>query len=101
MAKKELKLHPIGGKILVLPEKQEEKTKSGIYLPETASKEKPQKGEIVALGSGKVTPEGKVVAFNVKVGDKVIFKKYSPDSVEVDDEEYLIMEEEDILAVLS
>lgn len=98
---KQLKVKPIGGKILVAPEKAEEKTKSGIYLPDSATKEKPQTGTIVALGSGKVTPDGKSLSFNVSVGDKIIFKKYAPDTVEVDGEEYLIMEEEDILAVLS
>jgi chaperonin GroES len=101
MAQKDLSVHPIGGKILVLPEKQEEKTKSGIYLPENASKEKPQRGKVVALGTGKLTPEGKEVPFHVKVGNKVVFKKYSPDSIEIEDEEYLIMDEDDILAVLN
>jgi chaperonin GroES len=64
-------------------------------------KEKPQKGEIIALGTGRIAPDGKKVSFNVKVGDIVVFKKYSPDEIEVDGEEYLIMDEDAILAVVS
>lgn len=98
---KQNKLSPIGAKILVSPEEKEEKTASGIFIPQTASQEKPQKGKIIALGTGKVTSEGKVLSFNVKVGQTVLFKKYSPDSLEIDGKEYLIMEEEDILAVIN
>jgi len=97
MAKVNLK--PLGGNILVKP--IAEKTVSGIVLPDTVDKEKPQKGEVVALGTGKVTEDGKKIAFNVKIGDVVLFKKYSPDEVELAGEEYLIMDEEAILAVLS
>jgi chaperonin GroES len=94
------KLQPLGGNILVEAVSEESKTASGIVLPDTVDKEKPQKGKIIALGTGKVTEEGKKVPFNVKVGDIVIFKKYSPDEVEVEDKEYLIMSEEDILAIV-
>ena len=94
------KLTPIGGNILVKPISEEKVSASGIVLPDTVDKEKPQKGEVVALGSGEITLDGKKVPFNVKVGDIVIFKKYSPDEIEIDDEEYLIMEEDAILAVL-
>ncbi len=93
------KIKPLGGNILVEPVKEESKTASGIVLPDTVDKEKPQKGKIVALGTGKVSEQGKKIAFNVKVGDTVIFKKYSPDEIEIDGNEYLIMGEEDILAV--
>lgn len=97
MAKVNLK--PLGGNILVKP--ITETSVSGIVLPDTVDREKPQKGEIVALGTGKVTSDGKKVSFNVKVGDRVLFKKYSPDEVEVDGKDYLIMDEDAILAILS
>jgi chaperonin GroES len=96
MAKVNLK--PLGGNILVKP--VAEKSVSGIVLPDTVDREKPQKGEVVALGTGKVTNEGKKVEFNVKVGDIILFKKYSPDEIEVDGEDYLIMDEEAVLAIL-
>lgn len=96
--KKAVKLTPIGGNILVLPVAEETVTASGIVLPDTVSKEKPQRGKIVALGTGKLDEDGEVIPFNVKVGDVVIFKKYGPDEIEMDGEEYLIMEETDILA---
>jgi len=95
------KVKPLGENILVEPVSEEAKTDSGIVLPDTVDKEKPQKGKIVTLGTGKVTASGKKIPFNVKVGDIVIFKKYSPDEVDVDDKEYLIMSEEDILAVIT
>lgn len=94
------KVTPLGGNILVEPVSEESKTEAGIVLPDTVDKEKPQKGKVVALGTGKLTEEGKKVSFNVKVGDIVIFKKYSPDEVEVEDNEYLIMSEDDILAIV-
>jgi len=94
------KVVPLGANILVEPVAEEATTASGIVLPDTVDKEKPQKGKIVALGTGKVTDDGKKVPFNVKVGDIVIFKKYSPDELSMDDNEYLIMGEEDILAVI-
>ncbi|MDD3646924.1 MAG: co-chaperone GroES [Candidatus Dojkabacteria bacterium] len=94
------KVTPLGANILVEPVSEESKTASGIVLPDTVDKEKPQKGKVVALGTGKVTDDGKKVPFNVKIGDIVIFKKYSPDEMEIEDKEYLIMTEEDILAVL-
>lgn len=97
---KRLKVKPLGGNILIEPVSEESTTDSGIVLPDTVDKEKPQKGKIVALGTGKVTESGKKISFNVKVGDIVIFKKYSPDEIEIDNMEYLIMTEEDILAVV-
>lgn len=96
MAKVNLK--PLGGNILVKP--VTEKSVSGIVLPDTVDREKPQKGEVIAVGTGKVTDDGKRLAFNVKVGDVILFKKYSPDEVEVDGEDYLIMDEDAILAIL-
>lgn len=94
------KLTPLGGNILVKPLSEDKVSASGIVLPETVDKEKPQKGEVIALGGGKLTNDGKKVAFNVKVGDKILFKKYSPDEVEVDGEDYLIMDEDAVLAVI-
>jgi chaperonin GroES len=99
MAKKQ-KLTPIGGNILVKAISETQVSKSGIVLPDTIDKEKPQKGEVVAVGSGKITSDGKKIAFNVKPGDHVIFKKYSPDEVEIDGVEYLIMDEDAILAIV-
>lgn len=93
-------LMPLGGNVLVKPIEEEIKTSSGIVLPDTIAKEKKQKGLVVALGTGKLDKEGKKIAFNVKVGDTVIFKKYSPEEIEVDSEDYLIMSEDDILAVI-
>lgn len=95
------KLTPIGGNILVKAITEDKTSASGIVLPDTIDKEKPQKGEVVALGSGKLDKDGKKIAFNVKVGDKVLFKKYSPDEVEVDGEEYLIMDEDAVLAIIN
>lgn len=94
------KIKPLGGNILIEAIEEESKTASGIVLPDTVDKEKPQKGKIVALGTGRVTEQGKKISFNVKIGDAVIFKKYSPDEIEIDGKEYLIMSEEDILAVV-
>ena len=94
------KIRPIGGNILVRPINEDKVSASGIVLPETVDKEKPQKGEVVALGTGKLDHDGKVVAFNVKVGDTVLFKKYSPDEIKIDNEDYLIMDEDAVLCVV-
>ena len=95
------KLQPIGGNILVRPTKEEEKTASGLIIQSSGKGEKPQKGEIVALGTGLLDDKGNTVPFNVKVGQVVMFKKYSPEEVEIDGEEFLIMKENDILAVVN
>ena len=94
-----LKIRPLGDRIVVEPLEAEEKTKGGIILPDTA-KEKPQKGEIVAVGEGKLTDDGKRIPMSVKKGDRVIFAKYAGTDIEVDNEEYLLMSESDILAVI-
>ncbi|OGN96082.1 MAG: co-chaperone GroES [Chloroflexi bacterium RBG_13_51_18] len=91
------KLQPLADRVLVKPMEKEEKTKSGIYLPDTA-KEKPQEGEIVAVGPGKMTDEGKRIPMDLKVGDKVIYAKYGGTEIKVDDEEMMILRESDILA---
>jgi chaperonin GroES len=97
--KTELNLRPLGERVIVRALPQEERTKSGIYLPDTA-KEKPQQGEVVAVGKGKVTDDGKTIPMNVKAGDKVLYGKYSGTEVKLDGEEFLIIKESEILAIL-
>ncbi len=92
-------IRPLQDRVLVKRIEEEEKTAGGIIIPDTA-KEKPQMGEIVAAGNGKKTDDGKVVALDVKAGDKVLFSKYAGTDVKVDGEEYLIMREDDILGVI-
>jgi chaperonin GroES len=91
------KLQPLGDRVLVKPMAKEEKTKSGIYLPDTA-KEKPQEGEVVAVGPGKFDEAGKRIPMDVKVGDTVIYAKYGGTEFKVDDVEMMILRESDILA---
>ena len=92
-----VKLQPLADRVLVKPIEKEEKTKSGIYLPDTA-KEKPQEGEIMAVGPGKMTDDGKRIPMDLKVGDRVIYAKYGGTEIKVDDEELMILRESDILA---
>ena len=94
-----INLNPLGDRVIVKPSDPEEKTKGGIILPDTAQ-EKPIEGTIVAAGPGKTTDEGKVVKLGVKVGDKVLYGKYSGTEVTVNGEEYLIMRESDIFAIV-
>ena len=94
-----LKIHPLADRVVVQPAEAEEKTKGGIILPDTA-KEKPVEGTIVATGPGKVADNGELVKMTVKVGDKVLYGKYSGTEVTIDGEEYLIMRESDIFAIV-
>jgi len=94
-----MKIRPLHDKILVKRLQEEEKTKGGIIIPDTA-KEKPMEGEVVAVGKGRVTEEGKVVALDVKAGDRVLFSKYAGTEVKIEGTEYLIMREEDILGII-
>ncbi|OGS17808.1 MAG: co-chaperone GroES [Elusimicrobia bacterium RIFOXYA2_FULL_50_26] len=94
-----MKMKPLADRVLVKPLEQKEVKKSGIIIPDTA-KEKPQEGEIVAVGKGKVSDDGKVIALEVKVGDKVLYGKYSGTEVKIDDVEYLILREEDVLGII-
>ena len=94
-----MKLKPLADRVVIKPSPAEEKTKGGIILPDTA-KEKPVIGEVVAVGPGKVTEDGKKVSPEVKVGDKVLYGKYSGTEVTVEGEEYLIMREADIFAIV-
>ncbi len=91
-------LKPLGDRVVVKQEPSEEKTQSGIVLPDTA-KEKPQMGTVIAVGLGKVLDNGQRVPLEVKVGDKVIYAKYGGTEVKLDNEEYIILQERDILAV--
>ena len=91
------KLQPLADRVLVKPMEKEEKTKSGIYLPDTA-KEKPQEGEIMAVGPGKLNEDGQRIPMDLKVGDRVIYAKYGGTEIKVDDVELIILRESDILA---
>lgn len=95
-----MKITPLGDRVVVQPLEAEEKTKGGIVLPDTA-KEKPQEGKIVAVGKGKLSDDGKVLPMEVKVGDRVLYGKYSGSEVTVDSEDYVVLHESDILAVLA
>jgi chaperonin GroES len=100
MAEKKFKLRPLADRVIVEPLEQEEKTASGILLPETA-KERPQEGLIIAIGPGRWDEDGKKrVEMEVALGDKVVFAKYSGSEIKLDEKKYLIMSEKDILAVL-
>ncbi|ACX51332.1 MULTISPECIES: co-chaperone GroES [Ammonifex] len=92
-------IRPLGDRVVVKPLPAEEVTKGGIVLPDTA-KEKPQKGEVVAVGPGRLLENGQRVPIDVKVGDKVLYSKYAGNEVKIDGEEYLILRESDILGVL-
>ena len=94
-----MQLKPIGDKVIVEVLKAQEKSRGGIILPDTA-KEKPQEGAVIAVGSGKVLPSGKTVTPDVKPGDKILFGKYTGNEVKVDGKEYLIINQDDILAVI-
>ena len=94
-----MKLKPLGDRVIVKRLEAEEKTASGIVLPGNTA-EKPDQGEVLAVGPGKKTDEGKLVAMNVKVGDRVLFGKYSGQTVKVDGDELLVMREEDIMGVV-
>lgn len=94
-----MNIRPLGEKVIVKPLAQEEKTKSGIVLPDTA-KEKPQQGEVLAVGSGRILENGQKVPMEVKVGDKVIYSKYAGTEIKIDEEEVLILSERDIHAII-
>jgi chaperonin GroES len=91
------KLQPLADRVVVKPVEKEEKTKSGIYIPDTA-KERPQEGEIIAVGPGRLTDDGKRIAMDLKVGDRVIYAKYGGSEIKIDDQDLVIMRESDILA---
>jgi chaperonin GroES len=94
-----MKVQPMSDHLLLEP-LREEKKRGGIILPDTVDKERPEKGKVIATGPGKLDKDGKRVPVQVKKGQIVLFKKYSPDEIKVDDKEYLIVKEEDILAIV-
>ena len=94
-----MKIQPLGDRILVEVLEAKEKTKGGIVLPDTA-KEKPQEAKVIAVGKGRTADDGKNIPLEIKAGDKILFGKYSGTEITVDDKEYLIMKEEDVLAIV-
>jgi chaperonin GroES len=94
-----MKIRPLQDRVIVKRIEEEEKTKGGIIIPDTA-KEKPQEGRVVAVGKGKVNDDGKITPLDVKVSDRVLFGKYSGSEINIDGEEHLIMREEDILGII-
>ncbi|WP_026369695.1 co-chaperone GroES [Kallotenue papyrolyticum] len=96
----DFRIRPLADRVVVKPQEREEKTKAGIYLPDTASKEKPQEGIVMAVGEGRLDDNGKRIPVSVKAGDRVLFAKYAGTEIKLDDEEYLILAEKDILAVV-
>ena len=94
-----MKMRPLQDRVIVKRIEEEEKTKGGIIIPDTA-KEKPQEGKVIAVGKGKVTEEGKLIPLDVKVGDRILFGKYSGTEVKIEGVEHLIMREEDILGII-
>lgn len=94
-------IKPLHANVVLKPRSKEEVTKSGIVLPDTIDKERPEQGTVVAIGPGKLLENGQRAPMSVKEGDMVMFKKYSPDEIKVDGEELLVISENDILAILN
>jgi chaperonin GroES len=94
------KFKPLSDHVFIEPVEEEKTTKSGIVLPDSAEKEKPIRGKVIAVGPGKVNERGEHIPMSIKVGDMVLFKKYGPDEIEIEGKKYLVGEESDILAVL-
>ena len=95
-----MNIKPLSDHVLLEPLKEDQKTKTGILLPETVEQEKSEQGTVIAVGPGKKGKDGKITPLDVKVGDIVLFTKYGPNEVKVDGKDYLIAEEKDILAIL-
>ena len=96
-----MNIKPIHDKVVVKPIVEDEVTKSGIVLPDTVDKERPEKGKVVAAGTGRILDNGQTAPMSVNVGDTVMFKKYSPDEIKIDGEEYLVISESDIMAIIN
>ncbi len=94
-----MKIQPLGDRVLVQPLEDDEETKGGIIIPDTA-KEKPQQGKVVAVGTGKLDEDGKKIPFNVKKGDRILMPKYGGTEIKVDGKEYQILREDDILGII-
>lgn len=95
-----MRIRPLSDHVLIEPIAQEEKTKTGILLPKTAEKERPKQGRVIAVGPGKRTDQGKIFPLRVKKGNMVLFTEYGPTKIKINNKEYLIIKEEDILAIL-
>ena len=95
-----MNLKPLSDHLIVKPIEEDIATKSGIVLPDTVDKEKPEQGEVVAVGQGRVLDNGNRLPVSVKVGQKVLFKKYSPDEIKIDGENYLVLSESDVMAIV-
>ena len=95
-----MNLKPLSNHLFIEPLEEERTTKSGIVIPDTADKEKPTRGKVLATGPGKRNEKGELVPMSVKVGDVVLFKKYGPDEIEMDGKKYLVGDEDDVLAII-
>jgi len=95
-----MKLKPLGNKIILEAASKEEVTKSGIIIPDTVDKEKPEQATVLAVGPGRIGKDGSRIPVDVKVGDTVLFSKYSPTEIKLDDKEYLVVSDEDIMAII-
>ena len=96
----DFRIRPLADRVVVKPADREEQTKGGIYLPDTVSKERPMEGTVLAVGEGRLDEDGRSVPMSVKAGDKVLFAKYGGTEYKVDDAEYLILSEKDILGII-
>ncbi len=96
-----MKIKPIHSNVVLKPITEDQVTKSGIVLPDTVEKERPEKGEVIAVGEGRLLNDGQRAAMSVKQGDTVMFKKYSPDEVKIEGETYLVISEDDIIAIIN
>ncbi len=97
----DFRIRPLADRVVIKPQEKEERTRGGIFLPDTASKEKPQEGRVMAVGEGKLDDNGRRTPVAVKVGDTVLFAKYAGTEIKLEDDEYLILAEKDILAVVN
>ena len=97
----DFRIRPLADRVVVKPQEKEERTRGGIFLPDTASKEKPQEGVVMAVGEGKLDDNGKRTPVAVKSGDRVLFAKYAGTEVKIEDDDYLILAEKDILAIVN
>lgn len=95
-----MSIKPLNDNVIIKPLKESEVTKSGIVLPETVDKERPERGEVIAVGPGKMLASGQRAPLGVQVGQKVLFKKYSPDEIKIDNQELLVVNESEIIAIL-
>ncbi|MFH1890908.1 MAG: co-chaperone GroES [Candidatus Kuenenbacteria bacterium] len=95
-----MNLKPLGDHLIVKPVLQDKTTKSGIVLPDTIDKERPEKGEVVAIGPGRVLDNGNRLPMSVQIGQKILFKKYSPDEIKVEGEDYLVLSESEVIAII-